>query len=270
MIESLLERNKEELLYIGKRKFYRLNLLKPYAKPIGKKTFIDYIYEVPLHYDLGNTIEFHAGYIHTQSLASAIPPYILNPSKNDTVYDCCASPGSKTSQLAMIMRNEGRIIAVDKRDRIKALNYNLERLGVLNTFVTVHDAKKKLPYRYTKALVDVPCSSLGSHPNAWKRLNDSILRTLTDVQKRIISSAFEMLNRGGVLVYSTCTITLEENEAIIAYLLNKYQNARLEKIDLNIPYSPGDSSIYEDIKYTIRISAKDAGEAFFIAKIKKV
>ncbi len=235
-----------------------------------KDTVIPYMKELTKPISIGRTIEYLGGYIHSQSLASAIPPIVLDPKPWDTVYDATAAPGSKTTQIAMLMENKGTIFATDKADRLRALRSNISRLGVLNTVIKAWDAKKTFPFSYNKALLDAPCSALGSHKYAWERLTPGIVKTLSLVQKDMIKAVFEGLKENGVLVYSTCTVTYEENEGVIEWLLENFQNAKLEPINLPIPAKDGEGKEYSDIKHTKRISAKDAGEAFFIARIRKV
>ena len=93
--------------------------------------------------DLGNLKEHSLGYIYVQEAASMIPPIVLNPDENDLVLDMAAAPGSKTTQMASLMNNDGLIIANDyKYDRIKALGINLQRCGVLNTVITLMEGKR--------------------------------------------------------------------------------------------------------------------------------
>ena len=87
---------------------------------------------------MGNLLEHSLGYFYIQEAASMIPPVILNPGENDLVLDLAAAPGSKTTQMAQLMNNKGLIIANDiKYDRLKALSINLQRLGILNTIITL-------------------------------------------------------------------------------------------------------------------------------------
>ncbi|NPA22469.1 MAG: RsmB/NOP family class I SAM-dependent RNA methyltransferase [Candidatus Micrarchaeota archaeon] len=262
----------EEFQFLGLRKFIRINWLKaPKNLQLNhvKDTPLPYIKELTKPIAVGRTLEYLAGWIHSQSLASALPPHVLDPKPWDRVYDATAAPGSKTTQMAMLMENKGTIYATDKAPRLRALRANVERLGVLNTFMKVWDAKKPFPLSYNKALLDAPCSALGSHKYAWERLTPSIVRTLSLVQKDMIKAVFENLEPGGVMVYSTCTTTYEENEGVIEWLLENFQNAKLEEVKLPVPAQDAQPKQYEDVKVAKRVSARDAGEAFFIARIRK-
>lgn len=267
-IHSELNKYRDVLGFLEIKKYIRVNWLRTRKKPNYKETFLPYMYEIPSTLKVGNTVEYLAGYIHSQSLASAIPPHILDPTPRDIVYDVTAAPGSKTTQMAMLMENRGVIIANDKPDRISALRANIERLGVINTAITSRDAKRVPDFIYSKALVDAPCSALGAHRYAWKRVTDSIVRTLSNVQYRILEATYTALRPGGVLVYSTCTFTYAENEGVISKLLEN-TDAKILRVDLPISHDRGISDQYGDLEHTIRLHPRDVGEYFYVAKIMK-
>src|SRR3989344_5355233 len=113
--------------------------------------------------DLGNLVEHSLGYFYVQEAASMIPPISLSPKKNDLVLDLAAAPGSKTTQIATLMKNNGLIIANDiKYDRLKALSINLERCGILNTIVTLRSNYSFNEIKFDKILLDAPCSGSGA------------------------------------------------------------------------------------------------------------
>ncbi|MEM4296274.1 MAG: RsmB/NOP family class I SAM-dependent RNA methyltransferase [Candidatus Anstonellales archaeon] len=218
--------------------------------------------------------EFKAGLIHVQSFSSCLVPLAFSSlNKFDVILDATASPGSKTSHMAALMKNEGAIIANDRKNRHRALISTLSRLGIVNTGITSYDAKK-LPWKdyFTKCLLDAPCSALGSHINAWKRLeiNKNLPKTMSKIQKAMILSCFDSLKRNGELVYSTCTITTEENENVIDFLIEKRDNAKLMHFSLPIKCEKGEQG-FMCRDYVKRIYPWHVeSEAFFIAKIKKI
>ena len=236
-----------------------------------KETPLPFAFSLPKDFPIGNTLEFFLGYIHTQTLSSMLPAVVLNPKPHTKVIDCCASPGGKTTLISMLMRNTGAVVANDRRDRIKPLLHNIARLGVLNTITTTYDAKKVIKEDYfDKALVDVPCSALGAYLNAWKRFEIGIAKSLSRVQKRMIVSAFDSLRQGGELVYSTCTITEEENEEVVKFLLEKRENAKLVSFDLGVKHDRGLVEYGKEFNKVARIYPFHFNsEGFFIAKIKK-
>jgi NOL1/NOP2/sun family putative RNA methylase len=224
----------------------------------------------------GKTISFKTGLIHTQSLSSAIVPLAFGKfDQKDAVLDIAASPGSKLTQICMLMDNKGIVVANDQEERIPALMANIARLGCTNTIITMLDGKRLgIKEHFDKVLLDAPCTALGSHAFAWERINDKSMVIMPDIQKKMIKSAFEALKPGGILVYSTCTVTQQENEAVVNYLLKNNENARLESIDLDLPHEQGFAfgDFSDEIKKkTWRILPKHLeSEGFFIAKIRKM
>ncbi len=223
-------------------------------------------------YTVGTTWEHYLGYIHSQSLSSMLPSLVLSPSPQDLVLDIAASPGSKTTHMAMLMENRGAILANDiSWERNSVLFSNIVRLGVINTKVMVCDACR-LPFkeRFDKVMADVPCSSLTA-PYAYKKFDDRTLKNLPHIQKKMILRAFDALKPGGELVYSTCTYTPEENESVVAFLLEKRKSARLIDLGFEFPHDPGLTDYGEEMKKCARIYPYHFNsEGFFIAKIRKV
>lgn len=230
---------------------------------------------------LGKTIEHILGEYYIQSLSSMIPPVILNPNEDDIVLDLCAAPGSKSTQLAEIMNNKGTLIANEvSQERVRTLIFNVERMRLLNTGI-VHQKGEWLGRFYTahfdKILVDAPCSGLGiiqkkNEVNNWWSVERA--NALGELQLKLLVSAIKMAKVGGEIVYSTCTLTPEENESVINKVLNKYP-VELEEIDLPIPSRPGFDS-YDDLIFhpsitkTRRIIPWESNsEGFFVAKLKK-
>jgi len=120
----------------------------------------------------------------------------------------------------------------------------------------------KLNY-FDKVLLDAPCTALGSHKHAWKRFKPDIAKALSRVQKAMILAGFDSLKKGGIMVYSTCTITEEENEEVVEFLLEN-RNVEVEEIGLSIPHKES------RLKNAWRINPEDLNsESFFIARIRK-
>ncbi|MCC6550695.1 MAG: NOL1/NOP2/sun family putative RNA methylase [Ignavibacteriaceae bacterium] len=225
----------------------------------------------------GKTIEHILGYFYIQSLSSMIPPLVLNPTEEDKVLDLCAAPGSKTTQLAALMNNRGTLIANDiAAERVKSLSFNTERMNLMNTAV-MHGKGEMLSKVFhswfDKILVDVPCSGLGvlqkkGEINKWWT-TDSV-KNLAEIQYRLLVSAAKMLCTGGELVYSTCTLTLEENEQVLEQFLKKYP---FSIVPLQIPLPSGEGialSENNDLKLTRRLIPWEVGsEGFFVAKLIK-
>lgn len=220
---------------------------------------------------LGATWEYFLGYMHTQSLSSMIPALALKPSMHDLVLDIAAAPGSKTSHLAMLMSNQGAILANEVDwERASALFSNIARLGVLNAKVGVKDGTRLgINSYFTKALVDAPCSSL-SQPLAYKRFTPNLSFEIGKTQKKMLFSAYDALADGGQLVYSTCTYEKGENEEAVKLLLEKRPAARLLEIGLDFPHDPGLSEYGAEFRKVARVYPHHFNsEGFFVAKIGK-
>jgi tRNA (cytosine49-C5)-methyltransferase len=239
-----------------------------------EKTFIPYAFQVQKlpQSGLGNTIDYATGWMHTQSLSSILPPHILNPRPGEKVLDICAAPGSKATQCAALMQNRGVLVANDKnRGRVSALANNIERLGAINTATMNQDgARLTSPHAFSKILVDVPCSGLGSSEKAYGWWDERYSRNISTLQAAILRTAFAHLEEGGTLIYSTCTYSPDENELPVSRLLEKHPNAKLEVIE--IPNSePGLADFGSELKKAIRIYPhRFNSEGFFLAKITRV
>lgn len=236
--------------------------------------------------ELGRSLEHLLGYYYIQELASMLPVIALQPKENEVVLDLCASPGSKTTQIATFMNNTGTILANEiNLRRIKILAANLERCGVSNTFITRKDGfalcnrLRKEGIKVDKILVDAPCSGEGtlrSSPKTYIMWSINTIKKLSKVQKNLAKAAFEILKKGGEMVYSTCTHAPEENEEIIDFMVNHFKSEiEVEKIHLPLIPKPGikkweEKEYAEEVKYGCRIYPHDNNtEGFFITKFKK-
>jgi NOL1/NOP2/sun family putative RNA methylase len=229
--------------------------------------------------DVGNLIEHSLGYIYVQEAVSMIPPVVLNPKPGEIVLDMCASPGSKTTQLAAIMKNKGVLVANDfTGERLMPLGVNVRRCGLTNTIITLMKGQQ-IKTEFDRMLVDAPCSGTGTIRKSLKTLkvwNPYMVRRLAGIQKQLIDNAFRHLKSGGTMVYSTCTLEPEEDEGVVSFLLDKYENAKTEEIKLDIKRGEpvtefGNMKFNDQVDKCLRIWPQDNNtEGFFVAKIKKV
>ena len=269
-------------------KSIRVNTLKISVKELKEKLHEYELKQIPWckegfwikgpRTDLGNLLEHSLGYFYIQEAASMIPPVVLNPNENDLLLDVAAAPGSKTTQMASLMNNKGLIIANDvKIDRIKALSINLQRCGILNTIITLRSNHSFKEMKFDKILLDASCSGSGAIRKSLKTLqiwNQNMLIRLSKEQKKLLLNAYDSLNDNGTLVYSTCSIDPEEDEAVIDFLLRN-RDAKIEKINLDIKKSEiildyENRNFNSEIKKCLRIWPQDNNtEGFFVAKIKK-
>ena len=229
----------------------------------------------------GKTIQHIIGDYYIQSLSSMLPPLTLNADENDTVLDLCSAPGSKTTQIGEMMKNSGTLIANEiALDRVKMLVFNIDRMNLINAGV-IHSKGELLNKIYQdhfdKILVDAPCSGLGiiqkkNEVSNWWSLER--ISVLGDLQLRLLIAAVKMVKVDGEIVYSTCTLTLEENELIINKVLEKYP---VEIVDLELPVKshPAFNS-YEGKKLNPSISKAHRilpweinSDGFFIVKLRK-
>ncbi|MFD1634379.1 RsmB/NOP family class I SAM-dependent RNA methyltransferase [Haloplanus ruber] len=195
------------------------------------------------------------GWIHGQEEVSNLPALVLDPDPGDRVWDACAAPGSKTTQLAALMDDRGLLVGNDNNlGRLSALRHNAERLGVTNIAVTNRDARnfslKPLGEgsdrptavdAFDHALVDAPCSCEGTirkNPDAFDTWSLDHVRSVAGVQKGILRRAVQATRPGGTVVYSTCTFAPEENEAVLDHVLDA-EDCRLVDIDAPLEGVPG-------------------------------
>ncbi len=215
----------------------------------------------------GATIPFQLGYFYVQEAASMIPGEALSAGKEDIVLDIAAAPGSKTTQIAPSCKT---IVANEpSHGRRSVLFSNLNRCGVMNAIITSYDGTRFPGVKFDKIVVDAPCSNLGTARKDGSILNDwtpMMAKNMAPLQKKLIKSAFNLLNPGGTLVYSTCTSSTEENEEVILDML-KDPRAKLEKIDLPVKSRPG---ILAGTERCLRVYPwHNDTEFFFVAKISK-
>ncbi len=232
--------------------------------------------------ELGNSIEHILGYYYIQEVCSMMSVIALDPNPGDFVLDLFASPGSKTTQMASKMNNEGTIIANDlKIGRISILVSNLEKCGVTNTIVTRKDAialcatLSKSNFKFDKILADVPCSGEGtirSSPKTFIMWNPKVINNLSKMQKKFIAFAFRCLKVGGSLVYSTCTHAPEENEEVLDFALKNFP-VKVESISLPLKCRQGitkwnNESFSKEVEKSCRIYPHDNNsEGFFVSKL---
>jgi len=236
--------------------------------------------------EIGKTKEHLLGYYYVQEISSMLPMLALQPKPGEIILDLCASPGSKTTQAAAMMNNEGTIIANElSMGRIGILNSNLERCGVMNTIVTRKEGValcnrflKKSQMRFDKILVDAPCSGEGTlrkSPKTFEMWNVNMIKKLAGVQKQLAIAALKILKVGGEMIYSTCTLSPEEDEMIVDYLVENF-DIEIEQIKLPLKFRCGvtdweGEKLSDEVKKCLRLYPQDNDtDGFFVAKIKKL
>ncbi|XP_051061659.1 tRNA (cytosine(72)-C(5))-methyltransferase NSUN6 isoform X2 [Phodopus roborovskii] len=183
-------------------------------------------------------------YLFLQNLPSAVVAHVLNPQPGEKILDLCAAPGGKTTHIAALMQDQGEVIALDKIvNKVEKLKQNASLLGLHSIRAFCFDATKALkldvvdgpegsppflPESFDRILLDAPCSGMGQRPNMACTWTLKEVTSYQPLQRRLLNVAVKLLKPGGVLVYSTCTITLAENEEQVAWALTTFPCLQLQ------------------------------------------
>lgn len=166
---------------------------------------------------------FKHGLVYDQSLPAIVAGHVLNPKPDWLVVDMCAAPGGKATHAAQLMKGKGRVVAIDRSEK-KAMKIkeNAERLGLRNVEVRIADSRyidieMEDLMGADAVILDPPCSALGLRPTLYYERDERDFLSLSSYQRQFLKAAARVLKRGGFLLYSTCTLTLEENELNIAW-----------------------------------------------------
>lgn len=226
---------------------------------------------------------YKQGRIYMQNLSSMLPPLFLDLHEDMLILDMCAAPGSKTTQMAAMMNNNSTIIANEINGiRRQRLEYNLKKQGVKCVQVIGEDGRKvgKL-YRekFDRVLLDAPCSGEGTinvrKSESYKMWNKKMISKNAKLQKQLLKSGIDALKPGGILVYSTCTISPEENEEVIDFIIKSCTNIKVMQTNFSLKNSCNGLTVYKDNIYdknlckSIRILPTEEMEGFFLCKLKK-
>jgi 16S rRNA (cytosine967-C5)-methyltransferase len=168
---------------------------------------------------------FYEGWWTVQDSSAQLVGYLLDPKPGDVVIDACAAPGGKTTHIAELMGDEGKIWACDQTaSRLRKLKENAQRLHLQSIHTCIGDSRNLPQFSQTAdcVLLDAPCSGLGTmhrHADARWRQTPNSVRELYQLQKQLLSHNATFVKAGGVLVYATCTLHPEENEQVISEFL---------------------------------------------------
>lgn len=227
---------------------------------------------------LGNTAEHMAGLFYIQEASSMMPVSALFQNEDEqynSVLDTAAAPGSKTTQIAACMENQGILVANEfSASRVKVLHANIERCGVRNAALSNYDGRVFggwLPEQFEAVLLDAPCSGEGTvrkDADAMKNWTKDSVISIAETQKDLIESAFHALKPGGVLVYSTCTLSVEENQQVCHHLKETFGDT-VQFEDLSSLFPGADNAVTPDGFLHIFPQVFDC-EGFFVARIKKL
>lgn len=222
-------------------------------------------------FDVHRSAQWAAGEILAQSRAAMLPAHVLSPQAGERVLDLCAAPGGKSTHLAALMGDEGEVLAVERNwARAAELRASVERLGTQSVRVELADAALVRPEggAFERVLVDPPCTGLGTlnaKPDLRWRIGPERLPELVEQQARILAAGAAALCPGGVLVYSTCTISAEENERQVQRLLEHDSRLELDPIERFAAYAnPRMSGTLQTLPH------RDITAGFFVARLRRV
>ncbi|XP_058428285.1 tRNA (cytosine(72)-C(5))-methyltransferase NSUN6 isoform X4 [Marmota monax] len=183
-------------------------------------------------------------YLFLQNLPSVVVTHVLNPQPGEKILDLCAAPGGKTTHIATLMHDQGEVIALDKiSNKIEKIKQNASLFGLnsikaycfdgtkalkLDMIENTEGAPPFLPESFDRILLDAPCSGMGQRPNMACTWTLKEVTSYQPLQRKLFSVAVQLLKPGGVLVYSTCTITLAENEEQVAWALTTFPCLQLQ------------------------------------------
>ncbi|MCB6184837.1 RsmB/NOP family class I SAM-dependent RNA methyltransferase [Leeia sp. TBRC 13508] len=245
---------------------------------------------IPAHQKraLTETNEFHAGEIYIQNLSSQLAPIALAPEAEETVLDLAAAPGGKTTLIAALMNNTGRLSAVEPvRDRFFRLKANLDQQGVTIAKTYMTDGRsvgKKCPEMFDRILLDAPCSSEArfdlNEADSMSHWSPAKVKETSHKQRRLLLSAFYALKKDGILLYCTCAFSPEENEVSVAHLIKDFAE-EVEVLPIQLPESFPKEVIQNGLtswkgkalpaalQHAIRILPNEQFDGFFMCMLKK-
>jgi len=270
----------------------RTNTLKTRRKDLAQELIglginvdpVDWSKEGLIVYDspvpIGATASYLGGHYILQGAGSLLPVMALAPQPEERILDLSAAPGGKTTHIAQLMKNTGVIFANDiSKERCRAISANCHRLGVINTVICHKDGRAfhKLMTGFNRVLLDAPCTGTGV---AIKDPSVKATKTLKDVQrcshlqKELILSAIDCVENGGIVVYSTCSILLEENECVIDYALKR---RHVKIIETGLEFGRPGFKKFEAHRFHPKMELTRRfyphahnTDGFFVAKLKKL
>lgn len=241
-----------------------------------------YVLHSPKHL-VGQSELFQDGHLYIQNASSLLPPLVLDPQRGEAILDVCAAPGGKAAHIAAIVENDCELWLNDlikpRLDRLREVVATFGLRPAQITDIAGQYVDKAIDRRFDRILLDAQCSAEG---RIDLRRNDALALWSTEriehcgrLQQRMLVSAFKLLQPGGTLVYATCTLAPEENEAPVSHLLTHNPHAHLAPIDLELPQarkplrSWGGVAFHQELQHARRIAPDTLTEAFFVAKIVK-
>lgn len=230
---------------------------------------------------LDNLTEFKDGLFFVQNEAAQLVGFIANPKANDSVLDCCAAPGGKTTHISELTLDKAKVLALDiNESRLELIRDNAKRLGIENISVKQADSmnlsKTLDDDLFDIVLCDVPCSGLGlmsRKPDIRQTISYERIEELLPKQKQILQNSSKYLKKGGRLIFSTCTMNKKENEDNVFYFLENNKDFKLIDITSLVPSG---LKIFEERKeelqkgYLTLFPDIDGCDGFFVCAMERV
>ncbi|KAI7976043.1 hypothetical protein EIK77_001790 [Talaromyces pinophilus] len=254
-------------------------------QPVGKWSKVGLqIFESAV--PLGATPEYLAGHYILQAASSFLPVMALAPQENERVLDMASAPGGKTTYISALMRNTGIVVANDaSKVRTKGLIGNIHRLGCKNTIVCNYNGQEAFPKilgGFDRVLLDAPCTGTGvisKDPSVKTNKTERDFLAIPHMQRQLLLAAIDSTDHhsktGGYIVYSTCSVTVEENEQVVQYVLRKRPNVKIVDTGLGSFGSEGFTS-YMGKKFDEKMTLtrryfphRENVDGFFVCKLKK-
>ena len=265
-------------------------------QPLHKSMLINTQYQTPMipfavhvnpfasdHYGFDPSIHlsdygaYYGGAWYGQEASAASAVSVLDPQPGESILDCCAAPGGKSLQIALRIKENGVLVSNEyDPKRALILRDNIDAFGLTNTIVTqgdVHRLTRSFDQCFDKVLVDAPCSGEGMFKKesvAFQQWSPALVQQCAFRQREILDDAAKMVKPNGILVYSTCTFAIEENEATIASFLKSHPDFSLEPIQVKWGRAGLDVDETINLTQTRRIFPMDGGEGHFIAKLRRI
>ena len=226
--------------------------------------------------DVGQDPAFLSGRISVQDEASQLVVHLLDPQPGERILDTCAAPGTKAAAIAERLGGKGHVLALDRHGRrLRLVGRGVRRLGIGGVATLERDATRSLEDLgrktgegpFDRILVDAPCSGLGAlrrNPDARWRIRPEDLESLAKIQRAILESAADVLRPGGSLVYSTCTFTREENEAVVRGFMATRANWRIARRE---EAPPGLRDLVDDEGFLRLLPHRHDMDGFFAVRL---
>ena len=240
------------------------------------------VYDSPV--PIGATATYLAGHYILQGAGSFLPVMALQPQANERILDLSAAPGGKTTHIAQLMKNTGVIFANDiSKERCRAVSANSHRLGVINTVICHRDGRTfpKAMTGFDRVLLDAPCTGTGvaiKDPSVKANKDAKDVKRCSHLQKELLLAAIDCCDanseKGGYIVYSTCSILVEENEAVIDYAL-KRRDVKLVDTGLEFGRAGFKKFVQHRFHPSMTLTKRfyphtHNTDGFFVAKMKKL